>query len=393
MATLLLIVIYIAFIGLGIPDSLFGAAWPAIYAELELPVSFATFFSLTCSVCTFLSSLFSSRVINKFGTYAVTAVSTALTALSLLAISFSGNFIFLVLLAIPMGLGAGAIDSGLNNYVALHYNAMQMNFLHCFYGVGVSISPYVLSFALAGPGGWRGGYRWIAFAQIAITAILVLSAPLWKKHRQTMTPEVQEETPKTLSFRELLKLKGLPAVLILFFSSVAIEFCCGAWGSTFLVEYKHMAVDMAAKTVTFYYLGIAVGRFVAGLLSLKMKPNQLLCMGIVVTGVGLVTLALPFGPTIAAIGLFLCGFGISPIYPNLMHLTPVVFGRDISQSVVGSQMASGCLGGMLAPALFGQVAQHVHVGLFPYYLSFFFVLLVGSYLLSVRRGKQRAAHN
>lgn len=389
MATLLLIVIYIAFIGLGIPDSLFGAAWPAIYAQLGLPVSFATFFSLTCSVCTFLSSLFSSRVINKFGTYAVTVVSTALTAVSLLGISLTGNFLFLVLAAIPMGFGAGAIDSGLNNYVALHYNAMQMNFLHCFYGVGVSISPYLLSFALAGRSGWRGGYRWIAFLQIAIALILLLSLPLWKKHRQNMAPEVQEETPKTLTLKDQLKVKGLPVVWVLFFSSVAIEFCAGSWGSTFLVEHKHMAVDMAARTVTLYYLGIAVGRFAAGLLSLKLKPNQLVLLGVVVTGAGIVTLALPFGPAVSAVGLFLCGFGISPIYPNLMHVTPLVFGRDVSQSVVGSQMAAGVLGGMIAPALFGQVAQHIGVGLFPYFLGIFFVLLAGSYWLCVHRRKPR----
>lgn len=388
MATLLLIVIYIAFIGLGIPDSLFGAAWPAIYGELGLPVSFATFFSLTSAICTFISSLFSSRLINKFGTYAVTAVSTALTALALLGISFSGNFLFLVLIAIPLGLGAGAIDSGLNNYVALHYNAMQMNFLHCFYGVGVSVSPYVLSFALGGKAGWRGGYRWIALVQLVITLILVLSLPLWRKHKQHRLEEAPEEAPKTLSLKEQLKVKGLPVVWVLFFSAVAIEFCAGSWGSTFLVEHKHLAVDLAAKTVTFYYLGIAVGRFVAGLLSLKLKPNQLVLLGIVVTGAGLVVLALPFGPTVSAIGLFLCGFGISPIYPNLMHVTPMVFGRDVSQSVVGSQMAAGVLGGMIAPALFGQVAQHLHVGLFPYFLGLFFVLLALSYGLSVRRGKK-----
>ena len=388
MATLLLIVIYIAFIGLGIPDSLFGAAWPAIYGELGLPVSFATFFSLTSAICTFISSLFSSRLINKFGTYAVTAVSTALTALALLGISFSGNFLFLVLIAIPLGLGAGAIDSGLNNYVALHYNAMQMNFLHCFYGVGVSVSPYVLSFALGGEAGWRGGYRWIALVQLVITLILILSLPLWRKHKQHRLEEAPEEAPKTLSLKEQLKVKGLPVVWVLFFSAVAIEFCAGSWGSTFLVEHKHLAVDLAAKTVTFYYLGIAVGRFVAGLLSLKLKPNQLVLLGIVVTGAGLVVLALPFGPTVSAIGLFLCGFGISPIYPNLMHVTPMVFGRDVSQSVVGSQMAAGVLGGMIAPALFGQVPQHLHVGLFPYFLGLFFVLLAGSYGLSVRRGKK-----
>lgn len=385
MATLLLIVIYIAFIGLGVPDSLFGAAWPAIYNEFGLPVSYATLFTLTSAICTFLSSLVSSRAINKFGTYAVTAVSTALTAAALLGVSFTGNFWFMVLLAVPMGFGAGAIDSGLNNYVALHYNAMQMNFLHCFYGIGVSVSPYILSFALSGGNGWRGGYRWIAFLQIAITAVLILSLPLWRWHKAHIPPAEQVEKPKTLSFRELLHVKGLPAVWILFFTSVGIEVCCGSWGSTFLVEHKHMPVDAAARVITLYYIGIAVGRFVSGLLSVKLSCKQLILLGVVSVGIALVTLGLPFGPTAAGIGLFLCGLGVSPIYPNLMHLTPIVFGRDVSQSVMGTQMAAGCLGGMLAPALFGQLAQRIHPGLFPYYMGIFFVCLLAAYLFFTKR--------
>lgn len=388
MATILLIVIYSAFIGLGVPDSLFGAAWPAIYNEFGLPVSYATLFTLTSAICTFLSSLVSSRVINKFGTYVVTAVSTGMTAAALLGISFTGNFWFMILLAIPMGFGAGAIDSGLNNYVALHYNAMQMNFLHCFYGIGVSISPYILSFALSGGNGWRGGYRWIAFLQLAITAVLTLSMPLWRWHKKHIPPAQQVEKPKTLSLKELLHVKGLPTVWILFFTSVGIEVCCGAWGSTFLVEHKHMGVDMAAKIVTFYFMGIAVGRFVSGLLARKLTSKQLILLGVISIGVALAILSLPFGPTVAGVGLFLCGLGISPIYPNLMHLTPIAFGRDVSQSVMGTQMAAGCLGGMLAPALFGQIAQHIHVGLFPYYMGIFFVCLVVAYLFFTKRGKQ-----
>ena len=388
MATILLLVIYIAFIGLGVPDSLFGAAWPAIYNEFGLPVSYATLFTLTSAVCTFLSSLISSRVINKFGTYAVTAVSTAMTAAALLGVSFTGNFWFMILLAIPMGFGAGAIDSGLNNYVALHYNAMQMNFLHCFYGVGVSVSPYILSFALSGNSGWRGGYRWIGFLQIAIAAILILSLPLWRWHKKHIPPAQQVEKPKTLSAKELLRVKGLPTVWIMFFTAVGIEVCCGAWGSTFLVEHKHMGVDMAAKIVTFYFMGIAVGRFVSGLLSVKLTSRQLILLGVISIGVALVVLGLPFGPGVAGVGLFLCGLGISPIYPNLMHLTPIVFGRDVSQSVMGTQMAAGCLGGMLAPALFGQIAQHVNVGLFPWYMGIFFVCLVVAYLFFIKRGNK-----
>ena len=388
MATLLLIVIYTAFIGLGVPDSLFGAAWPAIYAEFNLPVSYATFVSMTGSICTLLSSLISTRLINKFGTYAVTAVSTALTALALLGISFTGNFWFIVLMAVPLGFGGGAIDSGLNNYVALHYNAMQMNFLHCFYGVGVSISPYVLSFALGGSGGWRGGYRWIAFLQFIITAIMILSLPLWRKHRAHMPAAVQEEKPKTLTARELLKVKGLPAVWIMFFSACAIEMCAGAWGSTFLVEHKGMPVDMAARIITFYFVGIAVGRFVSGRLSLRLSCQRLILLGVVSVGAALVFLLLPVGPVVAGVGLFLCGLGISPVYPNLMHLTPIVFGREISQSIMGTQMAAASLGCILAPAIFGQVARWIHAGLLPWYLAAFFVMLVAGYWASTRKKRR-----
>lgn len=370
MATLLLIVIYIGFIGLGIPDSLFGAAWPAIYADFQLPVSYNSFVSLTCSVCTLLSSLVSSRVINRFGTAKVTAVSTAITAAALLLASVSGKFIFLVLLAIPLGFGGGAIDAGLNNYVALHYNAKQMSFLHCFYGVGVSISPYLLSFALKGEGGWRGGYQWVAMLQIAISAIVIFTLPLWKKVAQK--PGMAEENPVTLSIPQLLKVKGLKPVWLMFFTSCTVEYLCNAWGATFLVEHKGMLRADAAATVTVYFVGLALGRFFSGLLSGRLTPKKLVILGETVLGTAVLLLFLPVPSWLC---LLLIGLGVGPIYPNLMHLTPGFFGREVSQSVMGSQMAAASLAFVLTPLIFAPLAEMVGLWLFPVYLACVAVLL------------------
>jgi len=375
LATFLLIIIYIAFIGLGIPDSIFGAAWPAIYGEFALPVSYASFVTLTTSFCTFLSSLVSGRIINRFGTYTVTAVSTVITVFSLFAISLSGNFGFIVLLAVPLGFGGGAIDSALNNYIALYYNAMQMNLLHCFYGVGVTISPYLLSFALGSGDSWRGGYKTVALLQMLIAVCVVLSLPLWRLHRKKTLEREPEEAPVTLKFREMLGIKRLPAVWTMFFASCAVEAVCGAWGSTFLVEQKGMAVELAARTVTLYYLGIALGRLLSGLLSIKLSCKRIMLFGEITLALAVAVLLLPLGYT-AGIGLFLVGLGVSPIYPNLMHLTPKLFGRSVSQSIIGTQMAFASLGIMLSPVVFGFFAERFGVGLFPCFLAIVVLMLI-----------------
>ena len=262
MATILLIVIYIDFIGLGIPDSLFGAAWSAIYTEFGLPISYASFVTVIIYGGTVASSLLSAKVINRFGTSKVTAVSTALTAAGLLGFSFSGGLIWLCLFAVPLGLGAGAIDSALNNYIALHYKATHMSFLHCAYGVGVTLSPYLMALALSDNNDWRGGYRIAFFIQIGITAVTLFSLPLWSKIRRINTHDEEEDAaPRTLKLTELIKMPSVRAVWLIFFGSCAIEFTCGSWGSTFLVQSKGMSAENAAKIITFYYAGIAIGAF------------------------------------------------------------------------------------------------------------------------------------
>ena len=373
MATVLLIIIYLAFISLGLPDSLFGTAWPAIYPEWSLPFSMGSIITVIMTCGTITSSLFSSRVIAKYGTGKVTAFSTAMTAAALLGFSLSGSFLPLCFLAIPLGLGAGAIDSGLNNYVALHYTSSQMSLLHCFYGIGITISPYLMSRLLATSAGWRGGYRSAFFIQVGIALVLFLTLSLWKK---VGGKEVQEETPvKVLSIRELSKIPGVKNMWILFLTSCGIENATNTWGSTFLVEAKGMAADHAAKAMIFYFVGFTLGRLISGILATKLSCWKIIRMGLAVMGIAMVLLLLPLPGFTVVIGLFLVGMGNSPLFPNFTYLTPQNFGADISQSVIGAQMAASNTGFLAAPLLCGLLGQVFGMGVFPIYLTVLFVCL------------------
>lgn len=374
MASLLLFVIYIAFIGLGIPDSLFGTAWPAIYTEFDIPISFASFVTIIISCGTIISSMFSAKVINRFGTNKVSAFSTALTAAALAGFSFSESLWFLCLFAVPLGLGAGAIDTALNNYVAVHYSASHMSFLHCFYGIGVSVSPYIMSVVISGKSGWRGGYRIAFIIQLCITLLLIVSLPVWKKvHPQRVE---EEDSAKTLSLKEIVKIPGVITMCCLFFTTCSIECTCGGWGSTFLVEYKHISVDQAAKMVMFYYIGMALGRFLSGILATWLNSWQIIKIGQYVLGGAIILLLLPFAPIVSSVGLFLIGLGNGPLFPNFNYLTPQNFGRDISQSVMGVQMASAYVGIMFAPALCGILGQLIDMSIFPKYLLAFYLIMI-----------------
>lgn len=385
MTLLLLCVIYIAFIGLGLPDSLFGTAWPAIYGEFALPLSAANCVNLIVSGGTVISSAMSARVINKFGTYTVTAVSTALTAAALFGFSVSKNLIWLCLFSIPLGIGAGAVDSALNNYVALHFSASHMNFLHCFYGVGVSVSPYIMSFALSG-GNWRGGYRTAFIIQCVITAVIAFSRPLWKKSDKNSS---EEEKSVTLSFAQMIKTPCVKSDLVLFASSCAIECTCGAWSSTFLVESKGFSADVAAKTVAMYFVGLTLGRFLSGVLSSKISSWNLIKSGLIIVFSAIIVLLLPLKSTFAALGLFLLGLGIGPVYPNIMHLTPKNFGKDVSQSIIGLQMAVAYTGITAVPPIFGFLAQKFSMKLFaPFMLVLFVILAISTLFLICGLKKQ-----
>ena len=374
MATILLIIIYIAFIGLGLPDSLFGTAWPAIYSEFSLPFSFGSLITIIMTGGTILSSILSTRLIARFGTGKVTAVSTALTVLGLIGNAYAGNFLTICLMAIPLGVGAGAVDTGLNNYVALHYSSAQMSLLHCFFGVGISISPYLMSRFISTQAGWRGGYQFAFFIQLAITLILFLSLPLWHK---VAGKEVEEETPiKVLSVGELARIPGVKMMWLLFIISCAIEYTAGTWGSTYLVETRGLPAENAAEVVLFYYMGMTVGRLLSGILATKLSCWKIIRIGMAVLGAAVVMLLLPLPTVVITIALFMIGLGNGPMFPNFTYLTPMNFGEDISQSVIGTQMAASSIGIMVVPAFCGLLGQTFGMGVFPVYLTFLFALMV-----------------
>lgn len=375
MATALLVVIYIAFVGLGIPDSLFGTAWPVLYVEFDLPLSMASCITLLTCAGTIVSSLQSARLINRFGTGLVTAVSTAMTAVALLGFSLSPNMLWLCLCAVPLGLGAGAIDTALNNYVALHYKAIHMSFLHCFYGIGVTLSPFLMSLTLLGPAGWRGGYRWAFGLQAVITAVMFLSLPLWRRLHQEEIAKGADQPAKTLSLLTLARMPAVRMVWLVFWGACAVEVTCGSWGSTFLVQARGMAADQAARIVMLYYMGMAVGRFLSGVLAGRLTPWQLVYLGQGTVLCAIVFLLLPLPAAVAGAGMFLAGLGIGPVFPNMTHLTPRTFGKDVSQSVIGSQMASAYVGIMVMPPLFGLLAQAAGAWVLPYYLLALFAIM------------------
>lgn len=374
MTSFLLFVIYVAFIGLGLPDSLFGTAWPAIYSDFNLPLSYGSFISSTVAFGTIVSSLLSARLIHKFGTSKVTAFSTLLTAIALIGFSFSANIWFMMLLAVPLGLGAGAIDVALNNYVALHYSAKQMSFLHCFYGIGVSVSPYVLSLVISGENGWRNGYRIAFIIQIAISILMFVSLPVWKKLNKTES-ENETEKKKTLTIRETLRIPGVKSMCALFYLTCAIECSCSGWGSTYLVEFKNMTTEQAAGTILFYFIGMALGRFLSGIIADKLHSWKIIMIGECVLGVAVILLAIPGPSILGSIGFFMIGLGNGPLFPNFNYLAPESFGPDVSESVISLQMAFAYVGILFGPLICGLLGQNLGMFIFPIYIVVAFVVM------------------
>lgn len=373
MATVLLAVIYLDFIGLGIPDSLLGAAWPAIGPDLGLPVSSGSLVTMTVAGGTIVSSLFSARVIRRLGTGGVTVLSTALTAAALAGFSLAGGLGWLCLCAVPLGLGAGAIDTALNHYVAVHYRAAHINFLHCFYGLGVTLSPLVLSVTLAA-GSWRSGYRRMALGQAGLAAVTLLSLPLWRAltcREPTGTPAQSAAPAGPLA---LLRRPAVRRMTLAFVGSCGIEYTCGNWGATFLVQSRGLAVDTAAAFTMLYYLGMALGRFAAGLLAARLGAQRLVRLGQGVTLAALALLWLP-GALPAGAALFWVGVGNGPVFPNLLQQTPGRFGAGDSQAVIGVCMAASYAGILLVPAAFGALAGVVGAGCLPAYLLVWYAVM------------------
>ncbi len=374
MFALLIAIIYMAFISLGLPDSLLGCAWPVMQIQLDVPISYAGFVTITITAGTILSSILSNFLTKKFGAGLVTAVSVVMTAVALLGFSLSDEFWQLIVWAIPYGLGAGAVDAALNNYVALHFSSKHMNWLHACWGVGALVSPFIMGECLKTNYGWNGGYRTISFVQIAIAALLFLSLPLWKK----TTAEEKRSNVRTV---DALKVKGIFAVLIMFLCYCALEQTAMLWASSYLVNYRNVDETTAATFGSLFFIGITAGRFVCGFISNKLGDNKLIVIGSSVIAVGILCVILPIkSPIVCCVGLVTIGVGCAPVYPAIIHSTPKNFGEENSQAIIGIQMAFAYTGTALMPPLFGIISQKM-MAFFPYFLAIFLVLMVTMFIV------------
>lgn len=383
MATLLVIIIFVTYVGLGIPDSLFGTAWPAIYTEFDLPISYSNFVTGLMYTGTIVSSLLSARLTKKLGTPLVVAISTALTAIAILGFSFSKNMFMLCICTIPLGLGAGAIDNVLNTYVALNYKATHVNFLHCSYGVGVTLSPFLMSLALENSNNWQGGYRTMFFFQSALTIMCFLSIPIWNKVKEQ---KAEEDETRVVSIPELLKIPIARWSLVIYFGSCAIESVCLAWGSTFLVDSKGLTPDKAAGMITFYFIGMTLGRFVSGLIANKVSSKKIIVMGEMVVFIAVI-LTFFKNPMFATVGLFLIGLGNGPVFPNMTHLTPIHMGRDISQSFIGLQGAVSYGSILISPITFGILAEYLSTDIFSIFQIVALIITIIATVMMLRYSK------
>ena len=370
MASLLLPVIYLAFISLGLPDALLGSAWPSMYTELGASLSWAGIVSMIISVGTIVSALCSERLNLRLGTGGVTFLSVLLTAVALLGFSLSTSFWQLCLWAVPYGLGAGSVDAALNNYVALHYESRHMSWLHCMWGVGASIGPVIMGRALAG-GTWQGGYRTIALLQFALTAVLLLSLRLWKRPQAN----VEGADFKPHPIPELLRRPGVPQVLLCFFCYSALEATAGMWAASYCTLVRGIDAETAARWASLFYVGITIGRGVCGFLTMKISDQNMIRLGQTLIAAGVVLVLAPLGQGTLFAGLITVGLGCAPIYPSIIHETPVNFGRDVSMSMTGLQMATAYVGSCLMPPLFGLLAQYVTPTLYPWFLAVILALM------------------
>ena len=409
MTSLLLAIIYIAFISLGLPDSLLGSAWPSMYPAFGVPVSYMGIISMIIAFGTVISSLMSDRLTRALGTGRVTALSVGTTAVALLGFSASNAYWMLLLWAIPYGLGAGSVDASLNNYVALHYESRHMSWLHCMWGIGAAVGPYIMSWALTGMQSWNMGYRIIGILQVFLTAILFLSLPLWKNRREGLSAELTEtraqqhdsaapladpapegavqtdaasepapaaDADRPLSLKEILSIPGTKEIFLCFFCYSAVEQTTGLWASSYLTLVRGISAETAAAFASLFYIGITVGRAASGFLTMKFNDEQMIRLGQVIIAVGIAAFLIPGPDVIALAGFILIGLGCAPIYPCIIHSTPAHFGADRSQAIIGVQMASAYIGTTLMPPLFGLIANNISAGLLPVYILIVLILMV-----------------
>ena len=382
MVHLLLIIIYISFISLGLPDGLLGAGWPTMYPQFEVPVSYSGIIFLIICVGTVVSSLQCDRITRRLGTGKVTAISVGMTALALLGFAFSNAFWQLCLWAIPYGLGAGSVDASLNNYVALHYKSRHMSWLHGMWGLGASIGPYIMGAVLTGGHPWNKGYLYVGLIQLSLAAALFFTLPMWKQSAQ----EEQISSPP-LKLRQIFSIPGAKEILVAFFCYCALEQTVCLWSASYLNLHLNIDAETAAGWASLFYLGITSGRFISGFITFKLNDTQMIRLGFAVLAVGVALVLLPLGLICTLVGLVLIGLGCAPIYPCIIHSTPEHFGIENSQAMVGVQMASAYLGNCVMPPLFGLIANHVNIGLFPVYLLLILAVMVGMHEVTCRKVK------
>lgn len=404
MANLLLAIIYLAFISLGLPDGLLGAAWPTMSGQLGAPLSWAGGVSMVISAGTIVSALLSDRLTLRFGAGRVTAASVGLTALALFGFSVAPNYWTLLLMAVPYGLGAGGVDAALNNYVAVHYTSRHMSWLHCMWGVGALLGPYMMGFALSRQYGWQWGYRSVGVLQVVLTVVLVCSLPLWRRRAASPTQAARaldsgddpgrtvaaagEETRRPLGLGGVLRIRGAAQILIMFFCYCSIEQTAILWASSYMAGVDHVGPQAAASYASLVFIGITVGRFVSGFLTMRLSDARMIRLGAAIVVAGIVVMVLPVaGVWNSVAGLVVIGLGCAPVYPCIIHSTPAYFGADKSQAIVGVQMASAYIGTMLMPPLFGLIAQHTTLRLLPWYLLAFTagLIVMHEWLRALRR--------
>lgn len=373
MVSLLLALIYLAFVSLGLPDSLLGSGWPVMHLTMGVPVAYMGIVSMIISGCTIISSLCSDRLTRRFGAARVTVTSVFITAAALFGFSFADRFWMLTVLAVPYGLGAGAIDAALNNYVALHFSSRHMSWLHCFWGVGTILSPFIMSRALI-RSTWNAGYRTVSFIQLGIALVLLFTLPVWKIMR---APEGEGKESHSVGLVGAFRIRGVPFLLLGFLAYCAAEATAMGWASTYMVEVKGVSEEIAAKYGSLVFIGLTFGRFIGGFVMNRLGDRRMINLGTAILAVGLVLLMLPGeGVTLAVIGFVVCGLGCAPIYPCIIHSTPSNFGAENSGAIIGIQMASAYLGSTFMPPIFGWLGSVVGYGLLPYYLAAFVVLMI-----------------
>lgn len=393
MYSLLLALIYLAFVSLGLPDSILGSVWPVLHVSFDVPLSYAGIVTMSVSVFTILSSLLSNRVTHRFGTGPVTVASVLLTVVGLFGYSFSVSFPMMLVFTVPYGLGAGAIDAALNNYVALHYSSRHMSWLHCFWGVGTVISPYIISYAIGKAHSWAIGYRAVGFLQLGIAAVLFFSLPLWKRVERRRAGSGEEQLGEPPSMRQVLRIPGVWQTLVGFFGYCSLESVIMLWTSSFFSEVYALPSEKAAAFGSLVYIGITVGRFLCGFVADRLGDRRLIRFGLCTVGVGILLLAMPLADWHCAfVGFIVAGFGCAPVYPAIMHATPARFGKTNSQAIIGLQMAFAYTGNTLMPLLSGAVLGRIDLRVLPVFLLLFGGLCFGMTEAVNRIDRKKGVH-